>query len=79
MRTERWLPVSSANLLRLRYRESSRALDVVFRAAPRLCYTYGRVDLIDYILVITDTSVGSMFNSLVRSRPDLHPYTRRRL
>lgn len=73
-----WTEVSSKNILRLRYREPLRLLDVVFRAAPALVYTYRNVDLIDYVLVLTSPSVGETFNWLVRSHPELYPYTRRR-
>lgn len=73
------MPVRSENLLTVRYRERSKRLDVIFRAAPGLVYTYEDVDPIDYVQILVAESPGSEFNERVRSRPDLHPYRRRRI
>lgn len=77
-RSGMWQLVSSENLAWTRYRVKDGAMDVIFRNAPSLVYTYENVTWETYRRVVMAKSIGQEFNLLIRSRPEDHPYTRKR-
>ena len=70
--------VESKNLLSVGYDPFEKVLEVVFRAAPQWIYSYQHVGLIKYARLMTAHSVGEYFERQIRSRPKLHPYTKRK-
>jgi len=73
-----WYKVESENLLEVRYRLDTFKLDVIFRAATNYVYTYRNVSWGEFIAIMDAESKGGAFNRLIRSRPQLHPYKRRK-
>lgn len=73
-----WIRVSSKNLLEVRYRQEVRRLDVIFCAAINVTYTYDNVSYGEWIAMMDADSVGGAFNRLIRGRPELHPYRKRK-
>ena len=71
--------VRSKNLLEVGWDPTSRTLDVVFVNAPDLVYTYQNVGMVKFVRLLTAESHGGYFDRAIRSRPRLHPYTKRKV
>lgn len=69
-----WISVESSNIARIKYNRSSRELLVEFKDGAQ--YLYQNVPQDTFLFVITADSVGSTFNTLVKSQPIDHPYER---
>ena len=67
-----WISVESSSLARLKY--TGGELLVEFKGGAQ--YLYRSVPQQIFLSVITADSVGSTFNTLVKSQPIDHPYER---
>lgn len=72
-------PVVSRNLAEVGYDPLTKQLEVVFRNALKVLYTYKNVGVMKFVKLLTADSVGQYFQEAIRSRPKLHPYTRKKL
>lgn len=68
--------VKSDNLMEVGIDSHQKLLEVVFRAAPHVVYTYQNVSILKFVNLVTSPSIGSFFQEEIRSRPDVHPYTK---
>lgn len=75
----RMFRVESENLNKVGYDPQVKELDVVFNAAPGVVYTYQYVGMIKFVRLLTAESIGGYFERNIRSKPLLHPYTKRKL
>jgi hypothetical protein len=71
--------LKSKNLLEVGWDPISRTLDVVFVNAPDWVYPYQHVGMLKFVRLLTAESHGRYFARAIRSRPDIHPYTKRKL
>ena len=61
------------------YDPISKRLEVVFRAAPKFLYTYSNVPVMKFVKLLTADSAGIFFQREIRSKPGMHPYTRKKM
>lgn len=75
----RTYPVESKNLSAVAYDPTRKVLMVMFRANPAVIYDYRRVGLLKFARLLTAESVGGYFEQQIRSKPRLHPFTKRKM
>lgn len=75
----RRVKLKSENLAEVGWDPQTRTLDVVFVKAPDLLYTYQNVGMVKFVRLLTAESHGGYFERAIRSRPDRHPYTKRKV
>jgi len=66
------IPVVSSNIEAMGH--SDATLTVQFKGGA--CYTYANVSEETFRSILNADSIGSVFHSKVKSRPDLHPHTK---
>lgn len=75
----RRVQLKSKNLLEVGWDPVSKTLDVVFVNAPDWVYTYRHVGMLKFVRLLTAESHGGYFDQAIRSKPRLHPYTKRKV
>lgn len=70
--------VESENLLEIGHDPERGELEVVFRHAPGLVYTYANVEPELYRDLVGAPSKGEFFAYHIRAHPERYPYTKRR-
>ena len=79
MNVVRTYAVDSKNLSHVAYDPMRKVLSVMFVAAPEWIYDYRRVGLLKFARLLTAVSIGRYFEIQIRTKPVLHPYTRRKM
>lgn len=73
------IKLNGVNLQSVGYNAITRQMEATFVKAPSWVYVFERVPLTMYVEIVTADRPGPVFYQMVRSRPDLFPFTRKHL
>ncbi len=75
----RHIKLNGVNLQTVGYDARAKQMEATFVNAPSWVYVFERVPLTMYVEIVSAKRPGPVFYQMVRSRPDLFPFTRKRL